>query len=114
MAFPYVWRMIRPWLDPITVSKIQILGEDGWMRWIDRIDGSWDEYSDVSDEIRMLDTDWCNDDDTDDYGDDVKNNDHDGDDNKNNDDDGDDNKNNDDDNVGNNSDDDDESEWWWW
>ena len=60
------------------MSKIQILGEDGWMRWIDRIDGSWNEYSDVSDEIRMLDTFGCNDDDTDDgddYGDDNKNND---------------------------------------
>ena len=53
-----------------------------------RQDGSWNEYSDVSDEMRMLDTFGCNDDDTDDYGDD--------------------NKNNDDDNVGNNCDDDDD------
>ena len=53
--------------------------------WIDRIDVSWNEYSDVSDEIRMLSTDGCNDDDTDDGGDNNKNDDDD--DNKNNDDD---------------------------
>jgi len=58
---------------------------------MDRMDGSWNEYSDVSDEIRILNTDGCNDDDTDDDGDDVKNND------------------DDDDNVGNNGDDDGES-----
>ena len=59
---------------------------------MDRMDGSWNEYSDVSDEMRMLSTYGCNDDDyRDDDGDDVKNND------------------DDDDNVGNNGDDDDES-----
>ena len=54
---------------------------------IDRLDRSWNEYSDVSDEIRMLNTDGCNDDDTDDGDDDDDDNDDYGDDNKNNDDD---------------------------
>jgi hypothetical protein len=25
-AFPLVWRMVKPWLDPVTVAKIQIFG----------------------------------------------------------------------------------------
>lgn len=27
-AFPFVWRIVRPWLDPVTVSKINIFGSD--------------------------------------------------------------------------------------
>mmetsp|Transcript_14441 Transcript_14441/g.23917 ORF Transcript_14441/g.23917 Transcript_14441/m.23917 type:complete len:1061 (+) Transcript_14441:165-3347(+) len=30
IAFPFVWRIIKPWLDPVTVSKINIFGTSGY------------------------------------------------------------------------------------